>query len=59
MVLEASNLTKTYRSGKIIKRKLWHYSHGMLQRIGIAQTLLPEPKLLILDEPTSYKGKEN
>jgi ABC-2 type transport system ATP-binding protein len=33
--------------------KLRGYSKGMLQRIGLAQALLNEPELVILDEPTS------
>lgn len=35
------------------KRRLGGYSKGMLQRIGLAQTLIQNPRLVILDEPTA------
>jgi ABC-2 type transport system ATP-binding protein len=45
-LLESVNLTSAAKS------QIGTYSGGMKQRIGIAQVLLNDPKILILDEPT-------
>jgi ABC-2 type transport system ATP-binding protein len=46
-LLELVNLTEAGN------RRLGGYSKGMLQRIGLAQALVQDPRLVILDEPTA------
>jgi ABC-type multidrug transport system ATPase subunit len=46
-LLELVGLHKRYKS------KVKTYSHGMKQRLGLAQALLHDPDLIILDEPTT------
>lgn len=38
---------------EVADKKMREFSGGMLQRVGIAQAMLNDPKLLILDEPTA------
>ncbi|MEW2221711.1 ABC transporter ATP-binding protein [Streptomyces sp. NPDC006990] len=46
-LLQLVNLTEA------VRRPLGKYSGGMLRRVGIAQALLADPKVVIVDEPTA------
>ena len=46
-VLEFTNLTKE------VKKKVGALSGGMRQRLGVAQAIINNPSILILDEPTA------
>lgn len=46
-VVDEVNLTE------VAKRKIGTYSGGMIQRLGIAQALLGDPQIIIVDEPTA------
>jgi ABC-2 type transport system ATP-binding protein len=49
---KATELMEMMGLSDFMKKKIKTYSHGMRKRVALAQALINDPELLILDEPT-------
>ncbi|MBU3208298.1 ABC transporter ATP-binding protein [Clostridium algidicarnis] len=52
-IFNIENLLKLVALEDVANKKMKKFSGGMIQRVGIAQSLLNNPKIIILDEPTA------
>ena len=48
-----SNLVDTFNLNNVINKNIRKYSGGYKRRLGIAQAMIGNPKLIVVDEPTA------